>query len=361
MRRLGDELGLARAAYLRSDLAWLSGDLEASYRHAGEMLASARGAGSDFDAATALVFMAWCVVEGPWPAPDAIALCDALLVRCRARGAAEPRRLPGGADGDDRTLRRGARGDGARARRLRRPAARPAWPRTWRCSSRSRRCWRATRWPPSAPSATPRRWCPAPATAGTRRWSTSTSPRRSSPRAAGRTPPRCSSGSRRMPAPCDVTWVIKRHIVRARLAAHAGDSGVALAEAEAAVAVAEPTSLLLARADAQRALADAHRAARPHGRRGGRTAARARAGRAQGQPRRRRPDGAAARGRSRPGRARSARRPPATAACRTRRRAAGTSCRSRARRPAPRRPCTGARAGSGRRPSPASPPRGRRG
>ena len=65
MRRLGDELGLARAAYLRSDLAWLTGDLEASYRHAGEMLASARGAGSDFDAATALVFMAWCRGRGP--------------------------------------------------------------------------------------------------------------------------------------------------------------------------------------------------------------------------------------------------------------------------------------------------------
>ena len=45
---------------------------------------------------------------------------------------------------------------------------------------------------------------------------------------------------------------------------------VALDEAEIAVAVAEPTSLLLARADAQRALADAHRAARPLGRRGGR-------------------------------------------------------------------------------------------
>ena len=68
-----------------------------------------------------------------------------------------------------------------------------------------------------------------------------------------------------MPAPCDVTWVIKRHIVRARLAAHAGDSGVALDEAESAVAVAEPTTLLLARADAQRALADAHRSARRWG------------------------------------------------------------------------------------------------
>ena len=86
MRRLGDELGLARAAYMRSDLAWLTGDLEASYRHAGEMLASARGAGSDFDAATALVFMAWCMVEGPWPAREAIGLCDALAVDAERAG-----------------------------------------------------------------------------------------------------------------------------------------------------------------------------------------------------------------------------------------------------------------------------------
>ena len=68
-----------------------------------------------------------------------------------------------------------------------------------------------------------------------------------------------------MPAPCDVTWVINRHIVRARVAAHAGDAGVALDEAETAVAVAEPTSLLLVRADAQRALAEAHQAARRPG------------------------------------------------------------------------------------------------
>ena len=79
MRALGDELGLARAAYLMSDLAWLAGDTVASYAHAEEMLALARRAGSDFDAATALVFMSWCLVEGPWPAPEAIARCDALL------------------------------------------------------------------------------------------------------------------------------------------------------------------------------------------------------------------------------------------------------------------------------------------
>ena len=45
------------------------------------MLAHARRAGSGFDVATALIFMAWGLVEGPWPAPEAIARCDALAAR----------------------------------------------------------------------------------------------------------------------------------------------------------------------------------------------------------------------------------------------------------------------------------------
>ncbi len=109
MRRLGDELGLARAAYLMSDLAWLAGDPVGSYRHAEEMLGYARRAGSDFDAATALVFMAWCLVEGPWPAGEAIERCEELMVGAERAGRLEPGRLPRGADGDDRALRRGAR------------------------------------------------------------------------------------------------------------------------------------------------------------------------------------------------------------------------------------------------------------
>ncbi len=68
--------------------------------------------------ATALIFMAWCLVEGPWPAPEAIARCDALARRGgrAARRRAQPARLPGGALGDDRPLRRGARRDGGGAR-----------------------------------------------------------------------------------------------------------------------------------------------------------------------------------------------------------------------------------------------------
>ena len=43
-----------------------------------EMLALAHRAGSDFDAALALMFTAWCLVEGPWPVAEAIARYDEL-------------------------------------------------------------------------------------------------------------------------------------------------------------------------------------------------------------------------------------------------------------------------------------------
>ena len=53
------------------------------------MLAHARRAGSGFDVATALIFMAWGLVEGPWPAAEAIARCDALAVEAAGQRAAE--------------------------------------------------------------------------------------------------------------------------------------------------------------------------------------------------------------------------------------------------------------------------------
>ena len=145
LRELGDELGLARAAYLMSDLAWLMGDPVASYAHAERMLSHARRAGSGFDVATALIFMAWALVEGPWPAPEAIARCDALTAEaagqraaeldlrgCRAvlmamTGALRPGArssmaearagLGGAAAGRDRGVPRAARGDRRDARR----------------------------------------------------------------------------------------------------------------------------------------------------------------------------------------------------------------------------------------------------
>ena len=89
LRALGDELGLARAAYLLADLAWLTGDPVAAYAHAERMLGHARRAASGFDVATALTFMAWCLVEGPCPVPEAIARYDTLAHEAAGMRAAE--------------------------------------------------------------------------------------------------------------------------------------------------------------------------------------------------------------------------------------------------------------------------------
>ena len=64
-----------------------------------------------------------------------------------------------------------------------------------------------------------------------------------------------------VPAPCDCEWAIKRNLARAWVAGRAGDHAGALAEAQAAATAAERTSLVIVRADAQRALARALRGA----------------------------------------------------------------------------------------------------
>jgi len=58
-----------------------------------------------------------------------------------------------------------------------------------------------------------------------------------------------------VPAPCDAEWVIKRHAARALVAVQAGDHERGLEEARAAVAVADPTSLIVYSANAYRTLA----------------------------------------------------------------------------------------------------------
>ena len=208
-----------------SDLAWLMGDPVASYEHAQEMLGSRAARAATSRPRPRSMFMAWCLVEGPWPAHEAIARCDE-LARVAAglrRGRAHPARVPRRAHGDGRAVRR-ARGDMARARAgLAR--ARPDLMAVYLGAARGDRRDASPAIPPrpSAPSATPRRWSRARATAGTTRWSASTSRTPSSPRAATR---RRSCGDiDAAPAPCDLEWVVKRHTARAWVAARAGDHG----------------------------------------------------------------------------------------------------------------------------------------
>jgi hypothetical protein len=89
LRARGDALGLARADYLMAGLAWMAGDPMKSYAHAEGMLAHARRAESGLDIATAIVFMTWCLVEGPCPVPEALARIDALGAEARGLRAAE--------------------------------------------------------------------------------------------------------------------------------------------------------------------------------------------------------------------------------------------------------------------------------
>ena len=105
LREVDDELGLARAAFLMSDLAWLMGDPVAGYEYARQMLERAERASSDFEAATAVMFMAWCLVEGPWPVAEGIVLCDELAADERAcRALSHAAGLPRGSDVHDREL-----------------------------------------------------------------------------------------------------------------------------------------------------------------------------------------------------------------------------------------------------------------
>ena len=260
MRGLGDELGLARAAYLMSDLAWLSGDTVASYAHAEEMLAYARRAGSDFEAATALVFMSWCLVEGPWPAPEAIARCDVLLrdaeragrlslLGCRAVlfvmvGRSEE-----------------ARGDMDEARagfadlRLDLMAAYLALlvALAEMVAGDPVAAERAVRDAEAMVSGPGDRWYQAMVNVDL----ALTVIAQDRPADAAAVVEQIDE----VPAPCDLEWVLKRHAARARVAARAGDLAAALAEAETAAALAEATPLLLVRADVQRTLAEVLRAA----------------------------------------------------------------------------------------------------
>jgi tetratricopeptide (TPR) repeat protein len=245
-----------------SDLAWLIGDPVASYAHASEMLSLARRAGSEFDAATALVFMSWCLVEGPWPAPDAIARCDALA----ADAAGEPVGL---------LCLRGCRavlmamigrydeacGDLARARagladlRLDLMAAYLALlvALAENLVGDPVAAERAVRDAEAIVSGPGDRWYQSMVNVDLAH----------AVIAQGRDADAAAAVVRidTAPAPCDREWVIKRHAARAQVAMRAGDEARSLEEARAAVARAEPTGLLVVRADVHRTLAEALHAA----------------------------------------------------------------------------------------------------
>ena len=256
LRRLGDEWGLARAAYLMSDLSWLQGDLVTSHAYAERMLAHARRAGSGFDAATALAFMGWSLVEGPWPAPEAIARCDTLAPEAAGQRAAELTLL--GCRAVLVAMMGGyeeARSSMALAR------AGLAELQLGEMTAYLAHLDVIAHTLAGDLAAAERAVLDAEAIvseAGDRRFlSIVHVDHAHAILAQGRHADAVEAVERieTVPAPCDAEWVIKRHAARALVAVQAGDHERGLEEARAAVAVADPTGLVVYSANAYRTLA----------------------------------------------------------------------------------------------------------
>ncbi len=258
----GDMLGQARADYLMADLAYLRGDAVACYHHSERMLGFARRADSGLDIATALVFMTWCLVEGPFPVPEGLARYEALHASdsdlravqladhgCRAVLATMTGGWSdaGGAIAEARAglaelhlsgvsyymallagLAATLAGDAVAAER----AALDAEGLITDPSDR----WYLTMTRLDTAHAI-----------------------LAQGRGAGGTDARAEAavaGMDEYPAPCSAEWVIKRHTARALLALRRGEPERGLWDARAAVDVAEGTSLALSCAEAHRTLAE---------------------------------------------------------------------------------------------------------
>jgi DNA-binding SARP family transcriptional activator len=260
LRASGDERGLAGAVHHRCELAWLIGDPVASSEHAAEMLAVADRAGSDFDAALALMFSAWCFVEGPWPAADALARYAA-LASGGARGPTAALAAAGGhailvalsgrnAEARDEMARARA---GLGKRGLDRLAIYLALLDSVgeSLAGDAAAAGRAVGDARALLSGPTDRWYEA----------TLNVEAAIAVLAEGRDATAAVARVEAVPAPCDLEWVVKRHRARAGLAAQRGDAATAVAEARLAVAAAETGGLLLVTAGAHAALADALRGA----------------------------------------------------------------------------------------------------
>jgi DNA-binding SARP family transcriptional activator len=257
LRREHDELGLARAAYLLSDVTWLMGDTVRSDGEAERMLGHARRAGSAFDVGTALIFLAWGLVEGPLPAPAAIARCDALAAEAAGQRGAELNlrgcravltAMTGRFDEARETMAEARAGFaelqlGVIAAYL---ALLDGIAET--LAGNHAAAERAVRDAEAMISGSETRWYEAFIYADIAH----------AVLAQGRLDDAAAAVARieTLPAPCDTEWSIKRHTARALLAARQGNPERGLADARAAVAIGDATGLMICRANAHRTLAE---------------------------------------------------------------------------------------------------------
>ena len=255
LQELDDDLGLSRASYLMCDLAWTTGRIEASFQHAERAVEQARRAGIGFEVAASLNFVA-ALVEGRTPVSEAISRCVALeqevvghraaelsLLGCRAMLAAMAGQAGEAREGMARS-RAGLEELGlheasawmalmdAQAEML---AGNPL--AAARAAQDTQRITRAIgdRWFLSAALVDYAHAILAQDHLG---------------EAAA-----AVEAIDTAPAPSDMEWLIKRHTARGKLAARRGDAAGGVTEARQAVELADPTDLIVYRADAYRVLA----------------------------------------------------------------------------------------------------------
>jgi hypothetical protein len=225
------------------------------YADAERMLSHARRAGSGFDVGTALIFLAWALVEGPWPTDEALARCDALTAEAAGQRGAELnlrgcRAVAHGHGGGPR-----ARHDMAEAR------AGLAELHLGVISAYLALLDAIAETLAGDPAAAERAVRDAEAIivgSGTRWYQSLISADLALAILAQHRPADAAEAVARietLPAPCDTEWVIKRHMARALLAAEAGEPAGGVADARKAVAVADASSLIVCGADAHRTLA----------------------------------------------------------------------------------------------------------
>jgi DNA-binding SARP family transcriptional activator len=262
LTELGDDLGAARAHYLRCELLWMGGDPEAGYASARRMLECATRAESGFEASAATAFMAWSLVHGTTPVDEALGRCDELsglvagdlvegleIAGFRAVLLAMAGRL-GEARREMAASRRGLVDLG-----LHKAGADMALfdAQLEMLAGDGRAAEQAVRAAEVIAADTGDLWSQATVRVDLALAVVS--------QGTGAAAEAAVDAIDSMPAPADAEWVLKRHRARAVLAAGRKALPAAVAEARAAVAAADSTTMLLFRADAHRTLADVLHAA----------------------------------------------------------------------------------------------------
>ncbi len=254
---LGDDLGVARAHYLRCELVWMGGDPEAGHASAERMLEAARRAGSGFEASAAVGFMAWALVQGVTPVAAALERCDELAGRFAGDRVAQLEvagfravleAMAGGFDAARAGM--ASSREGLAELGLRQACAYMALfdAQLETLAGDGAAAERAVRDAERITAETGDRWFQA-----TVRVDLAHALLR---QGAWRDAAAAVAEIDALPAPSDAEWVVKRLSARALLAAHRGALDEALDDARAAAAAADVTKLLTFRADAHRTLAE---------------------------------------------------------------------------------------------------------